>query len=78
MGSPCAAHGLPTEAVGAQWTGAAQYLCKLIIISARGLPMGSSDRKITWWAAQWAAPTLALSKYWAVGNSKIGFHHASE
>ena len=42
MGSTCAAHGCPLKQWAAQWTGAAHYLCKLIIISAHGLHMGSS------------------------------------
>ena len=50
----------------------------LIIISDHGLPMGSSDCQTTQWAVKWAAPTLSLRNQWAVGNSNIGFHHASE
>ena len=34
--------GCPLKQWAAQWTGAAHYLCKLIIISAHGLHMGSS------------------------------------
>ena len=66
MCCPWAAHvlhmGCPLKQWAAQWTRAAHYLCKLIIISAPGLPMGSADCKITYWAAQWAAPTLTLRK----------------
>ena len=36
------AHPYENEKWAAQWTGAVHYLCKLIIISARGLHMGSS------------------------------------
>ena len=46
VGCPWVAHvlhtGCPLKQWAAQWTGTAHYLCNLIIISARGLPMGSS------------------------------------
>ena len=38
--------GFPLQQGAAQWTGAAHYLCKLVIISAHGLHMGSSVGRI--------------------------------